>query len=44
MDEMRNAYKTLIGKTEGKKSFGRRKHRWERVLEFILEEQIGSGL
>jgi hypothetical protein len=29
VEEMRNAYKILFGKPEGKRPFGRPKHRWE---------------
>jgi hypothetical protein len=29
MGVMRNAYKILIGNTEGKRSLGRPRHRWE---------------
>jgi hypothetical protein len=27
--EMRNAYKILVGKPEGKRTLGRLRHRWE---------------
>jgi hypothetical protein len=29
MGEMRNAYKILVGKPQGKRPFGRARHRWE---------------
>jgi len=29
MDAMRNAYKILVGKPEGKRPLGRPRHRWE---------------
>jgi hypothetical protein len=29
MGELRNAYKILVGKPEGKRSFGRSRRRWE---------------
>jgi hypothetical protein len=29
MGEMRNAYKILFGKLEGKRTLGRGRHRWE---------------
>jgi hypothetical protein len=35
MGEIRNAYKILVGKPEGKKSIGRRRHRWAIILEWI---------
>jgi len=36
MGEMRNEYKVLVGKPEGKRPLGRPKHRWEDILEWIL--------
>jgi hypothetical protein len=37
MREMRNAYKLLVRKTQGKKAFGRPKRKWENdiKMEFI---------
>jgi hypothetical protein len=32
MREMRNAYKICVGKHEGKRSFGRRRRRWEDII------------
>jgi hypothetical protein len=32
MGEMRNAYRTLVGKSEGKRLLGRRRVRWEVIL------------
>jgi hypothetical protein len=29
MGERRNVYRVLVGKPEGKRTFGRRRHRWE---------------
>jgi hypothetical protein len=29
MGEMRNVYKILVGKPEGRRQFGRPRHRWE---------------
>jgi hypothetical protein len=29
MGEMRDAYRVLDGKTEGRRPFGRHRHRWE---------------
>jgi hypothetical protein len=31
--EMRNAYSTLVGRSEGKRSLGRPRRRWEIILE-----------
>jgi hypothetical protein len=40
MGEVRNAYKILVGKAEGKKRPSRRpRRRWEITLEWILEKQ-----
>jgi hypothetical protein len=39
MGEKRNVYRLLVGKPEGKRSLGRRRHRWMMVL---LE--IGLGV
>jgi hypothetical protein len=33
-DEMKNAYRILVGKPEGKRSLGRYKHRWEIEMDF----------
>jgi hypothetical protein len=47
--EMRNAYKTLVGKREGKKPLGRPRHRWEdniRISEdgsWIHVAQVGTS-
>jgi len=30
-DEVRNTYKISVGKSEGKRLFGRPKHRWENI-------------
>jgi hypothetical protein len=39
MGEMRNAYKIMVGKPKGKKPFGRRRHKWENNVRWILEEK-----
>jgi len=39
--EMRNVYKILVGKTEGKRPLGRRSSRWEGILEGVLKKQDG---
>jgi hypothetical protein len=38
MREMRNAYKILVGKPEGKKPFRRPRHRWEDDIKMGLRE------
>jgi hypothetical protein len=30
---MKNVYKIFVGKSEGKKQFGRHRHRWEIILK-----------
>jgi hypothetical protein len=42
MGEMRNAYKILVGKPEGKRPLGRRKRCWEGDVKMSLME-IGLG-
>jgi hypothetical protein len=42
-EEMRNAYKVLIGKLEGKGPVGRRSGRWEDTVNMDLEV-IGTGV
>jgi len=36
MEDMRNAYKILVRKPEGKRQLGRPRHRWEKIGEWIL--------
>jgi hypothetical protein len=38
---MRNAYRILVGKPEGKRSLGRPRHRWVNNIKIILERQDG---
>jgi hypothetical protein len=38
MGEMRNAYKILVGKPEGKRSLGRPKRKWEDNIKTDLNE------
>jgi hypothetical protein len=38
MGEMRNVYKILVGRTEGKRSLGRPRHRWEDNIKMDLTE------
>jgi hypothetical protein len=42
MREMRNAYKSLVGKPEGKRPLGRPRRRWENNIKMDLRE-IGFG-
>jgi hypothetical protein len=37
IEEKRNAYTVLMGKSEGKKPLGRPRRRWEVILKLILE-------
>jgi hypothetical protein len=37
MGEIRNAYKILVGKPEGKKSLARPRHRWEDNFKMDLK-------
>jgi hypothetical protein len=38
MGEMRNAYKILVGKPEGKRPLGRSRHRWADNIKIDLRE------
>jgi hypothetical protein len=38
MGQMRNAYSILVGKYEGKRPFGRPRHRWEDNIIMDLRE------
>jgi hypothetical protein len=40
--EMKNAYRILVGKPEGKRQIGRPRRRWEDNIKMNLME-IGSG-
>jgi len=42
MGEMRGVYRILLGKTEGKKPFGRPRRRWEYNIKMDLQE-VGCG-
>jgi len=42
MGEVRNVYKILIGKIEGKRPLGRLRHRWEHGIKLDCRE-IGWG-
>jgi len=45
MGEMRNAYKTLVGKSEGKTLLGRPRHKWEdnRIILGKIGRKVWSG-
>ena len=38
MEQSRNAYRVLVGKTEGKRPLGRPRHRWEDNIRMDLRE------
>jgi hypothetical protein len=42
MGEIRNVYKILVGKPEGKRPLGRHKSRWSIILKWILEKLGGN--
>jgi hypothetical protein len=42
MEDTRNAYNILVGKSEGKRPLRRLEHRWEDNIEMDLRE-IGFG-
>ena len=42
MGEERGAYRVLVGKTEGKRSLGRSRHRWVDNIRLDLQE-VGCG-
>jgi len=42
MGERSGAYRVLMGKPEGKSSFGRPRHRWEDNIKIDLQE-VGCG-
>jgi len=44
MGEMRNVYKILVGKPEGKKPLGRRRHRWQYNVRMDLREMWSESL
>jgi len=43
MGERRGIYRVLVGKTEGKRSLGKPRHRWEDNINIDLQE-VGSGV
>jgi hypothetical protein len=44
MGEMRNAYRILVGKHEGKRPLGRPRHRWEDNIKLDLREVGWEGV
>jgi hypothetical protein len=40
--ESRSVYRVLVGKPEGKRTFGRPRHRWEDYVKMDLQE-VGCG-
>jgi hypothetical protein len=42
--KMRNAYKTLVGRPEGKRPFGRSRRRWEDNIRIVLREIGWEGV
>jgi hypothetical protein len=38
MEDMKNAYKILVGKPEGKLPLGRHRHRWENNIRLDLKK------
>jgi hypothetical protein len=43
MGEMRNAHAVLVRKPEGKRSFGRPRHRWKDIIKMDLKINIVRG-
>jgi hypothetical protein len=44
MGEMRNAYKILIGKPEGKRPLGRPRHAWEDDIKVCLTDIVWTDV
>jgi len=44
MGKMRNVYKTLVGKHEGKRPLGRPRHKWEHNIIMDLRETGWEGV
>jgi hypothetical protein len=45
MEEMRNEYKILVAKSEGKRPLGRPRRRWRILLKLIFRNRVwGCGL
>jgi hypothetical protein len=43
MGETRGAYKSLVGKTEGKRPLGRSRRRWEHNIKMDDLQKVGCG-
>jgi hypothetical protein len=43
MGDRRGVYRALVGKPEGKKSLGRRRHKWEDNIKMDLQN-VGLGV
>jgi len=44
MGERRGVYRVLVGTPEGKRPFGRPRHRWEDNIKMDLQEVGGGGM
>jgi hypothetical protein len=44
MGEMRGVYRVLVGKTDGKRSLGRTRHRWYDNIKMDLKEEECGGM
>jgi len=44
MEERRGVYRVLMGKTEGKRSLGSPRRRWEDNIEMDLQEVVCEGM
>jgi len=45
MGEVRDAYRVIVGKTEGKGPLGRPRHRWEDNIKWIFKKwDVEDGL
>jgi len=42
MEKTRGAYRVMMGKPEGRRPFGRPRHRWEDNIKMDLQE-VGGG-
>jgi hypothetical protein len=44
MGEKKNAYRVLVGKSEGKSRCGRPRHGWNNYIKIDLEEMVWEGV